>query len=199
MAEVRTSEFAKYRSELLDAHADLKVWLWDHGPEEPILPEPPELPSGKDGDPKHDLAKIQFKRALKTYEAALEKYEADTIAFAKWQRDNGGPIEIIQWSVDAKDTFIHDARAVAEGRQKKLRYSLSGRTRGYDRMKTGNKVVIGFHDGANIRNIDIPLGLQKNEKPGHGHEAAVARQLAGEAEFIHALRSDPVFGQEVRS
>lgn len=178
MAEIQTGEFSRYRSNLIDMHADMKVWLWDCGPEEPVLPEAPELPPGKDGDPKYDLAKIVFKRQLKAYEAALEAYESDTVAYAKWYRDNGGPVEQLFWSVDARDALQHDAKAVKDGRQKKLRWWLSSRTRGHEKLK----------------NLGLPNGM----RPGHGQEANLERQIAGEKEFANALRSDPVFGQETR-
>lgn len=179
MAEIITGEFSRFSSNLIDAHSDMKVWLWDCGPEEPHLPEPPDPPSGKEGDPKYDLAKIQFKRALKTYEDALIRYEAQTKEHADWHGKNGGPIEMLFWSVNAKDALINDARAVKEGRQAKPRWHLSARTRGHDKLKNGG----------------LPLGV----KPGHGHQAEIERQLAGEKEFVAAMKADPVFGQEIRA
>lgn len=178
MAEVRTGEFALYRSNLIDSHAAMKVWLWDCGPEEPELPEPPDAPTGKDGDPKYDLAKIQFKRKLKAYEDALLRFEQQTIEFTRWERQNGGPVETLHWSVDAKDAMKNDARAVSEGRQGKLRYHISARTRGYDKLKNG--------------------GLPHGVTPGHGQQAAVERAIAGEKEFLAAMKADPVFGQEMQ-
>jgi hypothetical protein len=178
MADVRTGEFSRYRSNLLDAQADLHWWLWDCGPTEPELPEAPEAPSGKEGEPKYDLAKLQYRRELKKYEAALEKYEADSAAYEKWMRDNGGPIEIAFWSVDAKEALENDARAVRDGRQQKARYHISARTPGHGRLKNGG----------------LPAGM----KPGHGHQANLERQIAGEKEFVEALKADPVFGQEMR-
>jgi hypothetical protein len=170
--------FTKISNPLIAAHADLKVWVWDCGPEEPVFPVAPEAPTGKDGDPKYDLAKIQFKRTLKGYEAALEKYEADEKDHAKWQRDSGGPIERLMWSVDARDALVNDARAVKDGRQKEPRYHISSRTRGYEKLKNGG----------------LPAGM----KPGHGQQANLEREVAGHAELAKALRADPVFGQEAR-
>lgn len=178
MATVRTGEFSSYRSDLIDAHAQMKVWLWDCGSEEPHLPEAPDPPHGKKGDPKFDLAAIKYRRALKDYEAALEAYDVAVIEFKKFQRDKGGPVEFMQWSCDAKDTFKNDAKAVAEGRQKKARYHLSSRTRGYEKLPNG--------------------GLPEGMTPGHGQQANLERQIAGEKEFLAALKADPVFGQEVQ-
>lgn len=179
MAEVVTGEFSKYRSNLIDAHADMKVWLWDCGPEQPDMPDPPKAPEGKEGDPKYDLAKIQFKRSLRAYEDSLLAFEKAEIDFKAWHRQNGGPIEVMLWSCDAQDALRHDAEAVAEGRQSKQRWLLSSRTRGYDKLK----------------NYGLPPGV----KPGHGHQAAMERQLAGEKEFVKALQADPVFGEERRA
>lgn len=178
MAEVITGEFSKYRSNLIDAHADMKVWLWDCGPVEPDLPEPPEAPTGKEGDPKFDLAKLQFKRKLRAYEDDLILYEKRLAEFKEWHKHYGGPIELLMWSVDARDALANDAKAVAEERQPALRYYISARTRGYDKLKNGG----------------LPAGM----KPGHGHQAQVERQVAGEKEFVAAMKADPVFGQEVR-
>lgn len=177
MAEVVTGEFSKFRSNLIDAHADMKVWLWDCGPEEPDLPDPPDAPTGKEGDPKYDLAKLVFKRKLRDYEEALLRFERDLAEFRDFQKRYGGPIEMMQWSCDAQDTLRNDANAVKEGRQAKTRWHLSSRTRGHDKLKNGG----------------LPLGM----KPGHGHQASIERQIAGEKEFVAAMKADPVFGQEI--
>lgn len=179
MAEIITGEFSKFRSNLIDAHAASKVWVWDCGPHEPHLPEAPEAPSGKDGDPKYDLAKLVYRRALKAYEGALEQYERDQKEFDAWKKHNGGPIELLMWSVDARDALQNDARAVKEGRQERHRYYVSARTRGHEKLKNGG----------------LPIGM----KPGHGHQANVDRQLAGEKEFFAAMKADPQFGQEMQA
>jgi len=82
------------------------------------------------------------------------------------------------WSCDARDALEHDAKAVADGRQKKQRYYVSSRTRGYERTK----------------NLGLPNGIE----PGLGHRENLERQLAGEKEFVEILKSDPQFGQESR-
>ena len=178
MAEVVTGEFSKYRNNLIDAHADMKVWLWDCGPVEPDLPDAPEMPSGKDG-PAMDLARLQYKRKLVAYEQALLLYERNLADWQDWTKRNGGPIEVLQWSCDARDTLGYDTEAVKEGRQAAPRWYLSSRTRGYEKLK----------------NFGLPIG----QKPGHGHQANLDRQLAGEVEFVKAIQADPVFGQEKRA
>jgi len=176
MATVRTGEYSSYRNNLVDEHASMKVWLWDCGPEEPELPEPPDPPHGKQGDPRFDLANIKFQRALKAYKDALEKYERDAADFKQWARSNGGPIELLFWSTDARDALQNDHRAVAEGHQARPRWHLSARTRGYERLE----------------NRGLPVGMN----PGHGHQANIERQIAGEKEFLAAMKADPVFGEQ---
>lgn len=179
MAEVQTSEFSKFRSNLIDMHSDMKVWLWDCGPHDPHLPVPPDPPTGKEGDPKYDLAKLQFKRKLRDYEEALLRFERDLAEYNDFQKRYGGPIEVLQWSCDARDTLKWDALAVKEGRQPATRWHLSSRTRGHDKLPN--------------------RGLPKGMVPGHGHQAAIERQIAGEKEFVAAMKADPVFGQENRA
>jgi hypothetical protein len=47
--------------------------------------------------------------------------------------------------------------------------------------------------------LEVNTGLPKGMKPGHGHEANLRRQIAGEKEFEAALMADPQFGQEMRA
>ena len=145
----------------------------DCGPEEPALPVPPDAPEGKAGDPKYDLAVIQFQRKLNAYKDALERYERDVDEFKDWTVRNGGPIEMMMWSVDAADALRNDARAVAEGRQRRPRWHLSSRTRGHQNLPNGG----------------LPAGMT----PGHGHQANLERQIAGEKVFVAAMKADPVF------
>jgi hypothetical protein len=165
----------------------MKVWLWDCGPEEPILPEPPTPPEGKPGEPKFDLAAIKFKRAVAAYETALLEYEARDKEFSDWRRDKGGPTELLQWSCDARDSFVHDARAVREKRQKNLRYFLSHRTRGYENRASGPIALFG--------SIPCYLGLPEGVQPGHGHELNLRRQAEQDADFVRAMKRDPIFGE----
>lgn len=169
----------KLSGDLVGFAAPMQVWLWDCGPEEPTLPEPPDPPSGKEGDPKFDLAKLQFKRSLRAYEEALLDYERKQREFKEWITRNGGPIEQQFWSCDARDALANDARAVREERQERPRYFISARTRGHEKAKNG--------------------GLPQGMKPGHGHQANMERQIAGEKEFLAAMKADPVFGQEMQA
>lgn len=178
MADVRTGEFSGFSNTFVIEHAQMKVWLWDCGPEKPKYPTRPAAPEGKEGDPAYDLAKIEFKEFLDNYENALRRYRDDKVEWENWQKNQGGPIERLQWSIDAKDTLRYDAEAVQEKRQTKRRWHISSRTKGYASLPNG--------------------GLPEGMKPGHGHAANLEREAAGMAEFEAARRADPVFGQEIR-
>jgi hypothetical protein len=177
MAKIQTGEFSSYTNDLLDALAQSKVYLWDCGPEEPRLPEPPEEPSGRGGDPKYDLERLKYKRALKHYEDELLTFENRDKEFRHWHFAVKGPVEIMMWSVDARDALANDSKAVADGRQKKPRYFVSSRTRGWEKTK----------------NLGLPPGVV----PGPGHKENLDRQIAGDQKFVEALKADPQFGQEV--
>jgi hypothetical protein len=174
MTEVITGEFSRYRSNLIDAHLLMQVVLWDVGPSAPVPPERPEAPRGKDGDLEFEIAKIDAREQIAEYGTEVQRYKRDRDEFEHWHTRNGGPIEIQMWSVDARDALGHDARAVREGRQSKLRYHLSSKTRGYGHLENG--------------------GLPPGVTPGHGHEANVQRQLADAHALAIARRNDPVFG-----
>jgi len=176
MAEHQIGEFVKYRSDLIDDHAKMKVWLWDCGPEKPVAPRRPERPHGKPGDPEYDLAVIELREKLEEYDQALRAYSQAKKDFAEWEKKNGGPIETVFWSVDARDALANDKRAVDEKRQTRPRYCISSRTRGYEKLP----------------NAGLPEGM----RPGHGQAENLRRQMEGDAEFANALRRDPVFGEQ---
>jgi hypothetical protein len=195
MAEIVTSAFSRYSNPLIDDLRSMSAWLWDTGPTEPDYPEPPQMPEGKEGDPKYDLAKIQFKRALRAYEEALLDYERRLAEYKDFKRRYGGPIEVKFWSVDAMDAIKYDLLAVFEGRQAKPRWYVSKRTT----TMLQNRILGAMRDTLEREKVelDVRLGLPKGMKPGAGHQAALERQIAGEAEFTAALRADPQFGQEM--
>lgn len=194
MAEVITGEFSKFRSNLIEAHADTMVWLWDCGPEEPELPEAPEPPEGKDGEPKYDLAKLQYKRKLKAYEAALEQYERDDKDYQSWHHNNNGAVEVMFWSTNARDALANDALAVKEKRQTQLRWYVSSRTRGYGNGSLAKDPHAKTGKGG-IQANGLPIGT----KPGKRNQENIDRQLAGEKEFVALLKADPHFGQEAKA
>ncbi|MGD1017298.1 MAG: hypothetical protein ABR863_12800 [Roseiarcus sp.] len=150
------------------------VYVWDCGPTAPSAPRRPVAPKGKEGDPEFDLAMVDFRQALVDYEADLKTYGARKEEFAHWQRQNGGPIELKMWSVDARDAFARDGKAVDEGRQPAKRYFISSRTRGHESLPN--------------------QGLPGNLKPGKGHLENLRREREGDADLDAARRADPIFG-----
>jgi hypothetical protein len=181
MAEIRYLDGmpAVKNTGILTETRDLQaVWLWDCGPEEPILPDEPIPPALPITDPKYHLENLRHKRAVKRYEDELLIFERNEKEFQNWHKNIRGPVELRMWSTEARDALKYDAKAVEEGRQKKRRYFLSSRTRGSER----------------IPNLGLPPGVM----PGAGHIENLERQLAGEKEFVEILKADPQFGQETR-
>ena len=175
MAEVRTGEFSKYRSNLIDHHRAMMVVLWDTGPERPKPPARPDAPRGKAGDPEYDLAAIEFHDKLEQYEIDLKAYGAAKRDHEIWWRKNGGAVEFQMWSCDARDALEHDANAVSEARQHKRRYYISSKTRGYQHLE----------------NRGLPPGIE----PGHGQDQNLKRQANDDRALAIARREDPVFGE----
>jgi len=157
-------EFTKVTNSLAPELAKTYVILWDIGPTKPVPPKRPDTPKGKEGDPEHDLAVIEFKESLEDYGEALKAYKQAKIEYAKWQKDQGGAIELRMFSCDAADALQRDP----------ARYHISSSTRGYERLK----------------NHGLPAG----HKPGRGQEENIRRAQEGEAEFAAARARDPVFG-----
>lgn len=151
-----------------------QVWLWDCGPPKPVAPKRPVPPKGRDGDPEYDLAMIDFRESMDEYQKGLKIFGLQKDAFADFEKRYGGPYLVCMWSADAQDALANDARAVKDGRQDRLRYFISSRTRGYEKLPNG--------------------GLPPLLKPGHAHEDNLRREREGDADMVAARRSDPVFG-----
>jgi hypothetical protein len=173
--KVQTGEFSSYTNNLIDELGKSKVYIWDCGPEEPAPPEEPVPPVLPITDPKYHLENLRHKRAVKRFDDELAIYDRNEREFQYWQRNVRGPVELVMWSCDARDALAHDRRAVDEGRQQKLRYYISSRNKGYEKIK----------------NLGLPNGLT----PGAGHQENLMRQFAGEKEFIEVLKKDPQFGE----
>lgn len=147
------------------------VRLWDIGPTRPVAPAKPKLPHGKDGDPEYELARLEFREALEDYADALRRYGQEKKDYAKFQRDWGGPYELVMHSVDARDALINHGEKNKNGLPP--RYYVKDRRLAND-------------------------GLPEGAKPGHGHHAMLARRAAGEAEFEEQRRKDPQFGDRAQ-
>jgi hypothetical protein len=180
-ADIRVSEGVKLTG--MDAGwanaEDLqRVFVWDIGPEKPRPPQRPTLPkNAKEGDPEHELAKVEFQELLEDYQVDLKTFKQKKTEYADFQQRYGGPVEVVWWSVDARQNMEKDAAAVREGRQSRLRYYVSARTRGWK---------------GKVANLGLPEGM----KPGPG-QAEVERRAREEGVLLsEALRADPVFGQQ---
>lgn len=179
MAETQLYEGIKFSGDWVDSAELNRVYLWDIGPEKPGIPKRPIPPQGKENDPEYQLSKVEFNEALEEYQAAIKKAKKDKDEHALWHRRNGGPIECLFDAPSAKEALENDQRAVEEGRQEKLRWFLSARTRGYSKLPN--------------------RGLPETLKPGHGQAEQERRAAEGESDLISARKSDPVFGkQELR-
>jgi hypothetical protein len=175
MAEQQLFDGIKLSGDWTDNAEITRVWLWDMGPEKPAQPKKPQPPHGKNGDPEYELAKVEFGEELEDYQAALKAFKKAKDEYADWVKKIGGPLEVMQDSVNAKEAIANDARAVAEGRQTKPRWYVSSRTRGHSRVPN--------------------RGLPEGAKPGHGQADQERRIAEGESDLIAARKADPVFGQ----
>jgi hypothetical protein len=170
MAEVITGEHSRYRSNLIDVHASMKILIWDIGPERPVRPAKPVPPNAPPDSVEALIAGIELKEAVANFQQQLEHYVVLLKAHDSWHAQHNGPTVILQWSCDARDTFANDGRAVAEGRQHKRRY---------------------YRYDPRAPRMGLPVGVE----PGASHQAALERQAADDHAHEEARRNDPVFGE----
>lgn len=161
---IEQGEFTRITNSLAPELAKTYVILWDIGPSKPVAPERPVAPKGKEGDPEFDLATMEFKEQIEEYGEALKAFKQAKVEYAKWQKDQGGALELRMFSCDAQDALTRDP----------ARYHISASTRGYEKLKNH--------------------GLPKDHKPGKGQEENLRRAQEGQAEFAAARAKDPVFG-----
>ena len=157
-------EFTKVTNSLAPELAKTYVVLWDIGPGKPEAPKKPAVPKGKEGEAEYELAMVDFKEELEAYTEAIKAYGRAKIEYAKWQKDQGGAIELQMFSCDAQDALTRDPD----------RYHISASTRGHEKLK----------------NHGLPVG----HKPGKGQAENLRRTQEGVAEYEAARRADPIFG-----
>jgi hypothetical protein len=78
-----------------------KIDLWDVGPSRPI---PPDAPADVDARLKgHELAMAQndYDDAMEIYMLKLREFSAEKRNFQSWHENNGGPVKIEFWGIDA--------------------------------------------------------------------------------------------------
>jgi hypothetical protein len=168
--DVQTGEFTRYRNSLLDEQASLKVLVWDVGPEKPHRPAKPVVSKeARPGSVEYDIEQIELRSVVENYEKILGAYLASLRDFESWHQRHSGPILLTQWTCDARDTFRHDSRAVAEGRQNKRRY---------------------YRYDPKAARLGLPVGIE----PGRSHAEQIARQADDAAALALAKAADPVFG-----
>lgn len=79
-----------------------KVDIWDLGPQ--TAPVPPAPPTEPDKSLKgHELAaaQVEYEDAMIGYKNNLRAYTAARNAFREWKGNNGGPMKIEFWGIDA--------------------------------------------------------------------------------------------------
>lgn len=80
-----------------------KVDLWDTGPTRPLPPVAPKEPDlSKLKDAELALAQVQHEDALEAYKNALRRYGEQKQEHAAWHAENGGPLKVELWGVDAR-------------------------------------------------------------------------------------------------
>lgn len=84
---------------------NLKVQIWDLGPERPVMPKAPEEPKPGLKAAELALAQVEHEDALASYKQALRDYGVAKKEYERWQTQVGGPVELSMWSVDAADAM----------------------------------------------------------------------------------------------
>jgi hypothetical protein len=79
-----------------------KVDLWDMGPGRPVPPVPPAEVDGRFKGHELALAQIEYEDAMEAYKGKLRDFGLQKRAHDKWHTENGGPLKIEFWGVDAR-------------------------------------------------------------------------------------------------
>lgn len=87
-----------------------KVDLWDLGPQRaaaPQAPKAPDLDKIKDAADRA-LAEVEHEDAIEKHKHHLRAYGAAKREHQRWHEENGGPVKVELWAVDAKHALEVD-------------------------------------------------------------------------------------------
>lgn len=79
-----------------------KVDLWDTGPRRPEPPASPSEPDTKLKGADLAAAQIEHEDACERYKQQLRDFAAAKRAYSDWHDENGGPIKVELWGIDAR-------------------------------------------------------------------------------------------------
>lgn len=79
-----------------------KVDIWDLGPERPTAPKEPEAVNEKLKGADLAIAQVEYEDAIDLYKSELRAYAALKREHERWHRENGGPMKIELWGIDAR-------------------------------------------------------------------------------------------------
>jgi hypothetical protein len=82
-----------------------KVDIWDLGPTRPVAPSEPEAVNDKLKGAELALAQVEYDDAIDLYKRELRAYAALKRDHERWHKENGGPVKIEQWGVDARHSL----------------------------------------------------------------------------------------------
>lgn len=85
-----------------------KVDLWDLGPQRPVAPKEPAPVDAKLKGAELAIAEVEFEDAIDLYKRDLKAYAALKREHERWHRDNGGPVKVEFWGIDASDAMQID-------------------------------------------------------------------------------------------
>lgn len=78
-----------------------KVDIWDLGPQRPVAPKEPAPVDTKLKGTDLAIAEVEYEDAIDLYKRELRAYAALKRDHERWHRDNGGPVKVELWGVDA--------------------------------------------------------------------------------------------------
>lgn len=79
-----------------------RCFIWDMGPQTaPVPPAPPNKPDDRLKGHELAAAEVEYEDQLVVYKDQLRAYTAARKDYQAWHAQNGGPVKIEQWGVDA--------------------------------------------------------------------------------------------------